>query len=132
MMTDGIFRPRTSRFRGRHTYEERQTNAWAAFIGFLIGRGYSSVAIAERLDDGTDADKVRRMANYWELPMWGRKNDGMIHIPATVRMRSNWQKRAAQHGLSLEEYCRRILICASAPDDLYDAIVDTDQFEDLN
>lgn len=130
MMTEGLFRPRTSRFRGRHTFEERQTNAWAAFIGFLIGRGYSSIAVAERLNDGTDDAEVRRMAGYWGLPTWGRSNDGVIRISTTTRMRAIWQKRAAQHGLSMEEYCRRILICAAMPADLYDAIVDPDQFED--
>ena len=71
------------------------------------------------------------MAQYWGLPSWGRKNDGFLPIPATVRMRANLQARADQRGLSLEEYCRRILICASMPSDLYDAIVPEDQFEDV-
>lgn len=124
-----IFRPRTSRYRGGHAFEERRTNAWAGFIGFLLGRGYSSEAIAARLDDGTDSGTVRSMAQYWGLPSWGRKNDGFVAIPATVRMRANLQARADQRGLSLEEYCRRILICASMPVDLYDAVVPEDQFE---
>ena len=129
-MTD-IFRPRTSRYRGGRSFVETKTNAWAAFIGFLLGRGYSSEAIASRLDDGTDPGTVRRMAQYWGLPSWGRKNDGFLPIPVTVRMRANLQARADQRGLSLEEYCRRILICASMPSDLYDAIVPEDQFEDV-
>lgn len=123
-----LFRPRTSRFRGGHAFEERRTNAWAAFIGFLIGRGYSSEVIARRLDDGTDDATIRRMAGYWGLPSWGRKNDGYITIPVTTRMRANMQSRAEQHGLSIEEYSRRILTCASMPVDLYNAIVPEDQF----
>ena len=130
-MMNEIFRPRTSRFRGGHAYEERRTNAWAAFIGFLLGRGYSSEVIAHRLDDGTDPATIRRMAQYWGLPAWGRKNDGFITIPATTRMRANLQARASAHGLSMEEYCRRLLICASMPADLFDAIVDGEQFEDV-
>jgi hypothetical protein len=130
MMTE-IFRPRTSRWRAGRTFEERRTNAWSAFIGFLLGRGLSSEAIAARLDDGTTSDTVRRMARLWELPAWGRKNDGFFVIPATVKMRANLQARADQRALSLEEYCRRILICASTPTDLYDAIVPDDQFEDV-
>lgn len=130
MMTD-IFRPRTSRYRGGRSFVETKTNAWAAFIGFLLGRGYSSEVIAQRLADGTDDATVRRMANYWGLPTWGRKNDGFVTIAATTRMRSIWQSRAAAHGLSMEEYCRRLLICASMPSDLFDAIVDGEQFEDV-
>lgn len=124
-----LLRPRTDRYRGGHSFEEKRTNAWAAFIGFLLGRGYSSEAIVARLDDGTDAGTVRRMAQRWGLPSWGRKNDGFLQLPVTVRTRANLQARADQHGLSLEEYCRRILICSSMPSDLYPAIVDEDQFE---
>lgn len=123
------FRPRTDRHRGGHFFVENWTNAKAAFIGFLIGRGYSSEVIAQRLEDGTDVATIRRMSGYWGLPAWGRKNDGFITIPVTTRMRANMQSRADQRGLSLEEYSRRILACASMPVDLYDAIVPEDQFE---
>lgn len=125
---DAIFRPRTSRYRGGHAFEERRTNAWAAFIGFLIGRGHSSEAIAERLADGTTPDTIRSMSRKWDLPSWGRKYDGFIVMPVTVRQRAHIHARAQQHGLGDEEFCRRILTCATMPDDLYPAIVPEDQF----
>lgn len=126
-----FFRPRTSRVRGGHAFEERRTNAWAALIGFLLGRGYSSVAISGILDDGTDDGTVRRMASRWGLPTWGRKYDGVIVVPATQRMRANLLARAQQNGLGLEEYCKRMLICGSMPVDRYRDIVRKDQFEDV-
>jgi hypothetical protein len=124
-------RPRTDRHRGGHAFTETRTNAWAAFIGFLIGRGMSTEAIAERLDDGTDSGTIRRMAQRWELPTWGRKSDGFIVVPITMKQRAHIHARAAQHGLGDEEFARRILTCATMPSDLYDAIVPEDQFEDV-
>ena len=75
MRTDVIQRPRTSRQRGGVAYVERKTNAWAAFIGFLLGRGYSSPAIAEILADGTCDATVRDMSKKWGLPSWGRSSE---------------------------------------------------------
>lgn len=123
-----ILRPRTDRHRGGHAFVEQRTNSWAAFIGFMLGRGHSSEAIAEILDDGTESGTVRSMAQRWGLPTWGRKSDGFIVIPVTQRQRANIHARAAQNGLSAEEYSRRILACASSPVDLYNAIVPEDQF----
>jgi hypothetical protein len=126
-----ILRPRTDRQRGGYAFEERRTNAWAAFIGFLIGRGHSSEAIAQVLDDGTDSGTVRRMAQRWELPTWGRKSEGFIVVPVTMKQRAHIHARAQQHSLGDEEFARRILTCATMPADLYDAIVPDDQFEDV-
>jgi hypothetical protein len=128
---NSILRPRTSRYRGGVAFEEKRTNAWAAFIGFLLGRGLSTEAIAERLDDGTDSGTIRRMAQKWGLPAWGRKSDGFIVVPVTMKQRAHIHARAQQHGLGDEEFCRRILTCATMPADLYDAIVPDDQFEDM-
>lgn len=123
-----ILRPRTDRHRGGYAFVEKRTNSWAAFIGFMLGRGHSSEAIAEMLDDGTEGGTVRGMAQRWGLPTWGRKSDGFIVIPVTQRQRANIHARASQHGLSPEEFARRILACSTSPTDLYDAIVPEDQF----
>ena len=116
-------RPRTSRFRGGNAFEERRTNAWAAFIGFLLGRGYSTVAIAEALDDGTSDATIRTMARKWDLPSWGKKSDGFLVIPMKERDRARIADRAAQEGLSPEEYCRRMLVCGSVRRDTFRDVV---------
>jgi hypothetical protein len=130
MMVDFV-RPRTDRHRGGHAFRESRTNAWAAFIGFMLGRGHSSEAIAQQLDDGTTHGTVREMARKWGLPSWGRKYDGFIVVPVTQRQRANIHARAQQHGMGDDEFCRRILVCSTMPADLYDAIVPDDQFEDI-
>jgi hypothetical protein len=127
-MLDMISRPRTSRFRGGNAYEERKTNNWAAFVGFLLGRGYASTAISEALGDGTSPETIRDMAKKWGLPSWGRKQDCFVVLPLTQRDRANLTSRARQHGLSIEEYSRRMLICGSMPRDRYNEIVTEDQF----
>lgn len=121
---------RTSRQRGGHAFTESRTNAWAGMLGFLTGRGYSSVAIAEALGEGTSSETVRRMWTLWGLRGRGLKSrEVCIMVPMRERERANLTARAEQHGLSLEEYCRRMLICGSMPKDRYADIVPAEQFE---
>ena len=123
-------RPRTDRHRGGHAFVENWTNAKAAFIGWLLGRGYSSSAIAEVLDDGTDAPAVREMARKWGLRVPKASMDEVyLLVPMTVRTRANLHSRAQQNGLGDEELARRLLICATMPRDRYAEIVPEGQFE---
>ena len=121
---------RTSRHRGGNAFTEVRTNAWAGMLGFLTGRGYSSVAIAETLGEGTTPETVRSM---WTK--WGFRGRGLltrevsVTVPLKERERAHLTARADQNGLSVEEYCRRILICASMPRDQYRDIVPPQQFE---
>ena len=129
MMTE-TFRPRTSRWRAGRTFEETWTNAKCALIGWLLRGGYSSVAVAEVLDDGTDPAAIREMARKWGLRVPKMKSDEVyLVVPLTVRARANLHARAQAHGLGDEELARRLLISATMPQDLYDAIVPGDQFE---
>jgi hypothetical protein len=112
-MLTNFRRPRTERARGGSAYVEQRTNAWAAFIGFLIGRGYSSVAVAEALSDGTSDALVREMAGKWGLPKWGRKSDCFLVVPMKMRDRATIAARAAQEGLGQEEYCRQFLVAGA-------------------
>jgi hypothetical protein len=121
--------PRTSRWRGGFAFIEHWTNAKAALIGFLLGRGYSSVAIAEVLDDGTDHATVRKMAQRWDLPSWGRRSDGFIVVPMKQRDRATIAARAAQEGIGQEEWCRRLLVSGAQNSATYRSVVKEDQFE---
>ena len=109
----------SDRFRGGIQFIERWTNAKAAFIGFLAGRGYSSAAIAEALGDGTTPATIRRLWRKWHLP----KTRGFVVVPMGIRERANTAARAAQHDLTIEEYCRRMLVRGSMPRDRYKDIV---------
>jgi hypothetical protein len=131
-MMDTITKPRTSRWRPGHSFEERRTNAWAAFIGFMLGRGYSTVAIAEKLDDGTTDATIRTMARKWDLPCWGKKSDGFLVIPMKERDRATITARAGQEGLGIEEYCRRFLVAGTRDRKTFGEVVHPDQFEDMS
>jgi len=123
---------RTSRSRGGVSYVERWTNAKAGLIGFLTGRGYSSRAIADVLDDGTSPESVRSLQQKWSLHSAGYSGDEvMIVVPLSGQQRSRLHAWAMRRGMSIEEYARRILICSSMPTDMYDAIVPEGQFEDV-
>ena len=130
-MDQMINRPRTSRWRPGRAYEEKRTNAWAAFIGFLLGRGYSSPAIEEILADGTSHATVRDMAKKWGLPSHGRSSDCFVVIPMKQRDRATMAARAQQEGLSMEEYARRFLVAGTKERATYAQVVGNDegQFE---
>lgn len=122
-----ITKPRTSRQRGGVAYVERKTNAWAAFIGFLLGRGYSSPAIAEMLADGTSDATVRDMSKKWGLPSWGRSSECFVVVPMKQRDRATIAARAAQEGLSQEEWCRRMVVAGSRERTTYAQVVGNDE-----
>lgn len=108
-----IKRPRTSRWRPGQAFEEKRTNAWAAFVGFMLGRGYSSPLIAQRLADGTGDATVRDMAKKWGLPSHGRSSECFVVVPMKQRDRATIAARAGQEGLSQEEWCRQMLVAGS-------------------
>lgn len=122
-----IRKPRMSRHRGGNAYIEKWTNARAAFIGFLLGRGYSSPVIAETLADGTSDATVRDMAKKWGLPSWGRSSDCFMVIPMKQRDRATIAARAQQEGLSQEEWCRRMVVAGSRERATYAQVVGNDE-----
>ncbi len=52
--------------RQRKRYPVRWNNHTCARVGFLAGRGETSVSIAGKA--GLDSDSVRKMCSYWGLP----------------------------------------------------------------
>lgn len=119
---------RTSQHRGV-ALVERWSNRTAFLVGFLTGRGYSAPQVADVLDDGTSPGTVTKMWQYWRIEAVRPTDDVAIMVPLTSMQRSHLYNRAMQHGLSIEEYSRRVLTCATMPADLYDAIVPDGQFE---
>lgn len=117
----------TSRHRNV-SFVERWTNTKAFLIGFLTGRGYSSEQIADQLGDGTSSATIRTMWAKWQVKGVRQTDEVAVMVPMTAMARAHLYARAAQNNLSIEEYSRRLLICASMPRDLYSAIVPEDQF----
>jgi hypothetical protein len=114
-----------SRQRGGNSYTESRPNTWAATIGFMLGRGYSSVAVADTLKDGTLPATIRAIAiKRWKLPGYGSAGDRWpVVIAMPKKERRDLTLAAAHHGLPIEEYCRRMLICGSMPRDCYRDVV---------
>lgn len=126
--------PRTSRWRGGFSFVEKWTNSRAAMLGFFIGRGYSSAAVAEMIsdDEGKVSDAtVRCMAKKWGLPLWGKRSDCYLVIPIKERERATIHARAQQEGLGDEEYCRRFIVAGTVERATYGKVVRQDQFEDV-
>jgi hypothetical protein len=115
----------TDRFRVPGLAVERRTNAWAAMVGFLTGRGYMSTEIERILHDGTSCQTVRRMWKLWGLPLpeTGGRRKVSVPIELSVYERTLLSAAARRQGIQPNEYLRRIAICALT-DDLYDAVTD--------
>lgn len=116
-----------SRQRGGNAFVERKSRAWAGLVGFLAGRGYSSVAIAETLADGTHPATIRALiTKRWFLrPPASPKGASTCEFVISMRAkdRDRLARQAASRGLSLEDYCHRILVACSMPRDRYRDIV---------
>ena len=114
----------TDRIRRPNQTIERRTNAWAANVGYLTGRGFQSPEIASVLHDGTSSDTVRRMWKLWGLARLG-KAARAVHVPVrlSAHERRVLAQRASRKGISAEEWLRRLAVCAIA-DDLYNAVTD--------
>jgi hypothetical protein len=113
----------TDRVRGGVQFVERRTNAWAALVGFLTGRGQSAPQIAEMLGDGTSAGTITKMWEVWGIRGRSPRTEAVVTIKLSPRQRSHVYQRACQHGITMEEYMRRILVHGSMPVDRYSEIV---------
>lgn len=111
------------------SFVERWSTAKAYLVGKLTGLGYSAPQIAERLGDGTRPGTITKMWGHFGDPGVRQSDEVALMVPLTHMQRSNLFKRAQQHGLSMEEMARRLLVCATMPLDRYDELVPEDQFE---
>ncbi|MHA6687717.1 hypothetical protein [Mesorhizobium sp. A556] len=118
-------RHHTERFRISQTRIDRWTSAKAAYIGYLTGRGYTSVDIAKIMNDGTSKETVRGQWRRWGLPR--AEIDGtrctIVPVPLFTGTRKRLSKCAAKVGCAPDEFLRRIIVSV-VEDDLYVAVTD--------
>ncbi|ATU91762.1 hypothetical protein [Phyllobacterium zundukense] len=115
----------TERYRGSKLLVERWTNAKAAHVAFLTGKGVPSTEIARILNDGVHPATIRAMWRRWRLPMapTGGRHPAAVPINLYADERGLLAKRAKKLDVTPEEYLRRIAVCAIS-DDLYAAVTD--------
>jgi len=100
-----------NRQRGGVAFVEKWTNARAAVIGFLTGRGYSSTAIAEKTGD--DPATIRRMWALWDLEQFGHDGSNpLILVPLKPRDRAHLAFAAGRAGMTVEAYCEAVLVAS--------------------
>lgn len=121
-------RHHTDRFRrtkGGSLILEKWTNAKSGYVGYLTGRGHTSIEIARILADGTIPETIRGVWRRWGLPR--TETNGLrcviLQIPLRPTQRGRIATRARAVGITPEEWAWRVLICA-ASGDLYAAITD--------
>lgn len=99
-------------------------NGKAARVGYMLGQGCSTPAIAAALGDGTSADTIRRMRREWGIAgdrTKGRVISLAIELDSPRRAELNDQSQAL--GIAPSEFVRRVLLCV-LDDDLYQAVTD--------
>lgn len=96
-------------------------------VGGMLCLGWQSTYIADKLDDGTSPDMIRRLRRYGRLgELTGRPaTRGGTHsrLPLTQRQAKRLAKLAAARGLTPEEWLRQVAV-AAIHDDLFEAVVD--------
>lgn len=113
---------KTDRYRGGETLlREQWTPAQAARCGFEYGRFTPTTEIARILGNGIIAATVRAVVNRrWNLPSNGREaRVGVLLSQEDARL---LKQRAAEAGISEEEYSNRILQCVMG-DDMVTAVI---------
>lgn len=108
---------------------ERWTNAKAAFISYLTGRGYTAPEIERILGDGTSAATIRGQWRRWGLPIPEQQGKRCTIVPVALPLsiRTKLSVRAREAGIRPNEFLHRVITCI-VTDDLYRAVVD-DRFD---
>lgn len=99
----------TDRIRGGTMFTEKRTNAWAALVGFYIGRGRLAPQIASILSDGTSPGTIRSLTCSWGLPTSGRR-EAIVPVQLSAARRRKLQAEARRLRCSPEELARRLLL----------------------
>lgn len=110
----------TDRQRGGLLWTERWTNAKAALVGFLTGRGYSSDAIAAEV--GVQPGTIRKMWESWGMSPTDPHSAHLV-VPLTILQRAHIAARAAQRGMPIEKYVADMIVHGSMPRDRYADLV---------
>ncbi len=116
---------KSSRTRNNIGFDEQFSNTKSAIIGYLTGKGFTSIRIAKLLDDGTKAATIRKMWERWNLPTnhtAGRSMEA-ISVPMAARERELVCKSAEKIGITPEEFIRKVAYY-TARDDMFNAVVD--------
>jgi len=113
---------------GHPQFEPRWPNTKAIKVGWLAGRGNQSPDIARILADGTTEETIRTMLQRAELERVGR-NRNVVYVPIgfSTYERAALGKRAAAHGITFDDWVRRVAVSAGIPQDIYAAIVPEDE-----
>lgn len=112
--------------KGPHWFFEKYrtvkaTNARAALVGFMHGRGFMATEIARALGNQVGVDSVRAWIKAWGLPP--RLPRQTVFVPVTAFCRRKLQAEADRRKMSLVDLASAI-IGAAVRDDLYQNITD--------
>ncbi|RYG87496.1 MAG: hypothetical protein EON59_07265 [Alphaproteobacteria bacterium] len=82
------------RLRGGTFLIEKRTNAWAALIGLYVGRDRLAPELASILHDGTTAETIRRLVEFWGFSFKGSPQ--ACRHPGAALSRASQQATAAR------------------------------------
>lgn len=106
-------------------FEHRQhdRSRWLLRMGFHLGRGHSSVKVAELLADGTGPETIRHMFQTAELPSPGRRR---VIVPLNLESweRDILQRHADERRITVHDLIYRMVASGLVLDDLFDAVTD--------
>lgn len=104
-------------------FKSKWTNQQCAMIGFLSGRGETSVAISKKL--GINASSIRRMNSEWDLPKAADPHGDRVTVPVILgkSLRSSISAKAEEQGLQTDELVEKVMRIL-VKDNLWSAVLD--------
>lgn len=100
--------PRSTQDRNAGQFTAKWSNARAALIGYLHGKGWNGEDIARHLGDGTSGGTIRAaVQRRYHLP--AQPSRASVLVPMTLLRKSQLLAEAERRGLEPEELVGRIL-----------------------
>lgn len=104
-------------------FKSKWTSQQCAMVGFLCGRGETSVSIARKL--GLNDASIRRMTSQWDLPKAADPHGDRVTVPVILgkSLRSAISSKAEEKGIQTDELVEMIM-SVLVKDDLWGAVLD--------
>lgn len=94
-----------------------------AMVGFLCGRGETSVSIGRKLD--LNSSSIRRMTSEWGLPKAADPHGDRVTVPVILgkSLRSAISEKAEEKGIQTDELVEQVMRVL-VKDNLWGAVLD--------
>jgi hypothetical protein len=109
---------------GAPPFREAWGNRKAFYIGLYVGKGYSTTAIVNKLNDGLTRSALTGMVTQWGYTITeGKRTHAPVKVMLSGRDRTLIATEGGRRGVDISELCRQVLVNV-ARDEMWKAVLD--------